>query len=153
MRIPGLNDWRVSIDAAGIVALADLSTVAKRTALTGTSSWLDVLVIAPGFHRQQAAVELNQGEYPACAAMTTGYVFRVENEAMVLYLQKVGKTGHLTTVELSNMDVGTSRWRKVFSTLNDFHAAPAAGSLVYITAVLLTVACLVIFALYEDWWV
>ncbi|GJC97444.1 hypothetical protein ColKHC_06270 [Colletotrichum higginsianum] len=48
--IPGL-----SLSAAGLVALADLHTVANRTALKGTSSWLDALVLAPGLHYQQAA--------------------------------------------------------------------------------------------------
>ncbi|TQN64501.1 hypothetical protein CSHISOI_10923 [Colletotrichum shisoi] len=48
--IPGL-----SLSAAGLVALADLRTVANRTALKGTSSWLDALVLAPGLHYQQAA--------------------------------------------------------------------------------------------------
>ncbi|KAK1656252.1 hypothetical protein BDP81DRAFT_487688 [Colletotrichum phormii] len=48
--IPGL-----SLSAAGLVALADLQTIANRTALTGTSSWFDALVLAPGLHYQQAA--------------------------------------------------------------------------------------------------
>lgn len=80
----------MSLDAAGIVALADIKTIALRTALTGTSAYLDTFVLCPGIHRQQSAPELNGGEYPACGAMTSGYVFRVENPATVLYLQKVG---------------------------------------------------------------
>ncbi|KZL75836.1 hypothetical protein CT0861_00994 [Colletotrichum tofieldiae] len=48
--IPGL-----SLSTAGLVALADLQAIANRTALTGTSSWLDALVLAPGLHYQQAA--------------------------------------------------------------------------------------------------
>ena len=78
----------VSLDAAGLVALADLTTIGIRMALTGTSALLDVFVLCPGIHRQQAAPELHGGEYPACGAMTTGYVFRVENPATVLYLQR-----------------------------------------------------------------
>ncbi|KAJ0336075.1 hypothetical protein COL922a_008405 [Colletotrichum nupharicola] len=45
----------LSLSAAGLVALADLQTIAHRTALTGTSSWWDSLVLAPGIHYQQAA--------------------------------------------------------------------------------------------------
>lgn len=45
----------LSLSAAGLVALADLETIAQRTALTGTSSWFDGLVLAPGLHYQQAA--------------------------------------------------------------------------------------------------
>jgi hypothetical protein len=90
----------VSLDAAGIVALADTKTIALRTALTGTSAFLDKFVLCPGIHRQQSAPELNRGEYPACGAMALGYVFRVENLATVLYLQKVGLTGQLTTLSV-----------------------------------------------------
>jgi hypothetical protein len=45
---------------------------------------------------------LNHGEYPATAALTTGYVFRVENHATVYFLQKVGKTGCLATLLVEN---------------------------------------------------
>ncbi|PBK68180.1 hypothetical protein ARMSODRAFT_1040429 [Armillaria solidipes] len=88
---------RVTLEAAGLVALADLSTVAMRTALTGTASYLDALVLAPGLHQQQSADEVNHGEIPTTGAMTTGYVFRVENPATVRYLQTIGRTGHLVT--------------------------------------------------------
>src|SRR3954463_11983732 len=74
---------KFSLDAAGLVALADITTAQERTALTGTSSLLDLLVLVPGIHLQQNATELNRGEYPACAALTTGYVFRIENPATV----------------------------------------------------------------------
>ena len=44
---------------------------------------------------------LNNSEFPACAAMTTGYVFRVENEATVHFLQTIGTTGALTHLKVS----------------------------------------------------
>lgn len=53
----------VSLSAGGLLALADLSTIAQRTAITGGSSWMDMLVLAPGLHYQQAADELAKG-YP-----------------------------------------------------------------------------------------
>lgn len=85
----------------GLIALADLDMVARRTAFGGTSAWLDTLVLCPGLHRRYEAANLNNGEYPACAAMTTGYVFRVENPATVFYLQSVGETGRLTNISVS----------------------------------------------------
>ena len=85
----------------GLIALADLDMVARRTAFGGTSAWLDTLVLCPGLHRRHEAANLNNGEYPACAAMTTGYVFRVENPATVFYLQSVGETGKLTNISVS----------------------------------------------------
>lgn len=91
----------ISLDAAGLVALADLKTIVYRTALTGSASYLDTLVLAPGIHLQQSASDVNGGEYPTTAAMTTGYVFRVENQATVSWLQRIGRSGHLATVYVS----------------------------------------------------
>ena len=89
------------LDLVGLIALADISAVARITALSGTRLLTDTLVLCPGFHRQQDASDLSRGEYPICAAMTTGYVFRVENEAMVFYMQSVGKSGQLTRLTVS----------------------------------------------------
>jgi hypothetical protein len=104
--------WNSLIHAcrgAGLLLLADVNPLSLRTALRGTSSLWEALILCPGLHRQQKAAELSQGEYPACAAMTTGYVFRVENEATVLQLQRVGKPGHLTTLNVSSVDDQPSR--------------------------------------------
>jgi hypothetical protein len=64
----------VSLDSLGLIVLADVQPIAVRTALTGSSTFLDALVLCPGLHKQQSAVELNGGELPAVAAMTTGKV-------------------------------------------------------------------------------
>ncbi|EXF79640.1 hypothetical protein CFIO01_13746, partial [Colletotrichum fioriniae PJ7] len=68
--IPGL-----SLSAAGLVALADLQTIANRTALTGTSSWFDALVLAPGLHYQQAADSIagTSGAVTAQTSSAFGY--------------------------------------------------------------------------------
>ncbi|PBK81812.1 hypothetical protein ARMGADRAFT_1090868 [Armillaria gallica] len=73
----------ITLESAGLIALADLSTVAVRTALTGTS---DALVLAPGMHQQQSAVNINDGEVPLAGSIITEYVFRVENPAIVNYI-------------------------------------------------------------------
>ena len=103
---PATNAWHhAPLRLVGLLALADLNTFAERTALNGTSQWLDVLILCPGLHRQKKATQLSDGEFPACAAMTTGYVFRVENPATVFYLQSVGETGKLTNISVSKADV------------------------------------------------
>ncbi|RMZ69755.1 Alcohol dehydrogenase zinc-binding domain [Pyrenophora seminiperda CCB06] len=84
----------------GLFTLTPLTSIAQRTAQSGTSP-LDPLVLAPGLHLQLTANDLNKGEYPACAALTTGYVFRVENPATVYFLQRVGRTGYLTDLKVS----------------------------------------------------
>ncbi|KAJ9665759.1 hypothetical protein H2201_004067 [Coniosporium apollinis] len=143
---------QVSLDAAGLVALADLVTTAYRTALTGTSALLDAFVLCPGLHRQQTAPQLNGGEYPAVAAMTSGYVFRVENPATVVYLQKVGLTGQLTTLSVTNIKYKHQRWARVLSMLYSFENSTAISSMAYIGAVFATFIVLTLMILSEDWW-
>ena len=84
----------------GLFTLTPLTTIAQRTAQRGPSP-LDPLVLAPGLHLQHTASDLHKGEYPACAALTSGYVFRVENPATVYFLQRIGRTGCLTDLKVS----------------------------------------------------
>ncbi len=108
--------------------------------------------MCPGIHRQQSAPELNGGEYPACGAMTSGYVFRVENPATVLYLQKVGFTGQLTTLSVARTDRLETQSFKSLSMLFTFQNASVVSSFAYLLAVCLTVVALVLLALSKNWW-
>ncbi|KAL6228852.1 hypothetical protein BDW75DRAFT_226129 [Aspergillus navahoensis] len=137
----------VRLSSAGLLALADLRSIAKWTAVTGSSSFLDVLFIAPGIHKQQSAGELNRSEYPPTGAMTTGYVFRVENEATVRFLQTVGKTGHLTNLVVETLPANAERG------MSALIETPGIISLVlYSLGVTATVASIVTIVLLEDWW-
>ena len=60
----------------------------------------DALHLALGCQAPLNPSLLNNGEFPACAAMITGYVFRVENEATVHFLQSIGTTGALTHLKV-----------------------------------------------------
>lgn len=137
----------VSLDAAGLVALADLKSIVYRTALTGSASFLDVFFLAPGMHCQRDASEVSGGEHPAAGAMTTGYVFRIENQATVSYMQSVGKTGHLTTIHVSS-PVSRTFGLLFFSLLrSDFFAG-----ILYLTGIALTVVTIVLLSVIHDWW-
>ncbi|MCJ1388586.1 hypothetical protein MMC18_001433 [Xylographa bjoerkii] len=141
----------LSLDAAGLVALADLETIEERTALTGTSTYLDVFVLCPGIHRQQHATGLNGSELPAVAALTSGYVFRVENPATVLFLQKIGKTGHLVNAEVSHVSGNISAWtdfQSAWWTPNSSFVSAAS----YLATIALTVMAIVFVILIGDWW-
>ncbi|KAL6719521.1 hypothetical protein ACLMJK_003762 [Lecanora helva] len=147
-------DWtrplpNTSLDAAGLIALADLDTIARRTALTGTAVYLDALVLCPGIHRQQTASQLNGGELPPTAALTTGYIFRVENQATVAYLQSKAKTGHLTTLSADSEAKSGLRtlWKALFG--------PGDSLLVFLmlmTIRLLTILSITFFVIIKDWW-
>jgi len=122
----------IRLDASGLIALADLRTIARRTALTGSSSYLDIFFLAPGIHCQQDASEINRGEYPVAGAMTTGYVFRIENQATVAYLQSVGETGHLTSVGLVFYSSGlvlTANVAALLCAIHDWWALGVIGML------------------------
>uniref|UniRef100_A0A093UXR2 Uncharacterized protein n=1 Tax=Talaromyces marneffei PM1 TaxID=1077442 RepID=A0A093UXR2_TALMA len=134
----------VTLDAAGLVAIAEITAVAQRTILTGTSIYSDSLILCPGLHRQQSAPDLNGGEYPAVAAMTSGYVFRVENPATASFLQRHGLTGHLVTLEvLPNTD-----GRKAFS----WKAKDLAPHIFYWLSAILSPVVLVFFLYIREWW-
>jgi hypothetical protein len=141
----------LSLDAAGLVALADLQTVKERTALTGTSTYLDMFILCPGIHRQQHATDLNSAELPACAALTTGYVFRVENPATVVFLQKIGKAGHLVNLVVSENTSTQSVWARIQAAWWTSNSSQVS-SLSYVTAVSLTLVAFIIAILTEDGW-
>lgn len=133
--------------AAGLVALADLPTAAIRTALTGKAALLDALVICPGFHRQHLATELNKAEYPAVAALTTGYVFRVENPATVYFLQRISKTGALTNLKVSQPKNLESFGARTLAKVWSFQNTTPLSTLTYLalpTLTTLTLSILII---------
>ena len=142
-----MSFWRsrlskFTVEAGGIVALADLGTIAERTALMGTASWLDALVIAPGIHLHQKSADLANagGELPPTAALTTGYVFRVENQAMVGWLQSVGKPGQLV---------------EVFVEPEERYAIFASGryaAVSYLLAPIATIAAIILAGIFREWW-
>ncbi|KAK0222390.1 hypothetical protein IW262DRAFT_978020 [Armillaria fumosa] len=132
----------VSLQAAGLIALADLPPVTVRTALSGTASYSDALVLAPSMHQQQTVSEINRGEFPITGAMTTGYIFRIENPATVYYLQSIGVTGHLVTARVSPP---TQK-----SLLSSFNLD--STTLLYSVCQVLTLVVAVSLARIRDWW-
>ena len=132
----------IKLQASGLVALADIKTIANRTAYTGAASFLDVLFLAPGIHCQQASSEINRGEYPTTGALTSGYVFRVENQATVGFLQRVGKTGHLVCVTVSPPSTFQ----------HTILATGAIPSLLYLCGIVLTIVTTALLGIIHDWW-
>ncbi|KAK4219033.1 hypothetical protein QBC37DRAFT_436943 [Rhypophila decipiens] len=122
--LPNWPDWPntpipgVSLSAGGLLALADLSTIAQRTAITGGSSWLDSLLLAPGLHYQQAVEELGSRG----STSTTGGVgssndeddhveecdhtgtpirrFRIRNTATKMYIRRIARPAETVTLDV-----------------------------------------------------
>ncbi|EJD33851.1 hypothetical protein AURDEDRAFT_117804 [Auricularia subglabra TFB-10046 SS5] len=131
----------VSLDAAGLVALADLSTISERTALMGNAWLTDALFLAPGLHMQQDASNVNGGDLPMTGAMTSGFVFRIENQATVYYLQRIGRPGHLVDARVHRVSRG-----------NRIPGHPPLSLWLYGAGIALTVVCIVSLAVIGDYW-
>ncbi|KAI1212938.1 uncharacterized protein F4807DRAFT_412151 [Annulohypoxylon truncatum] len=104
---------------------------------------------------QQDSTSLNGGEYPACGALTTGFVFRIENPATVYYLQKMGRTGCLTTLAVSkaNESDGSGPWyARAISLLFSSSNTPLIPALAYGAAVLWSIAVILLMGFSHDWW-
>ena len=142
-----LRFGNVRLEAAGLLALADLRSIARWTTITGSASIIDMLFIAPGIHQQQKAPELNGAEYPPTGALTTGYVFRVENEATVRNLQAIGRPGHLVNVTVDPEPSTLSL--KCMALIK----SPGITSLaLYLLGPLMTIISIVLVCLIGDWW-
>lgn len=137
----------IQLDAAGLVALADLDTIARRTALIGSASFLDVLYLAPGIHCQQDANEINRGERPQTVNMCNNYVFHLENPATVSYLQRIGKPGHLTTVKVSE-------WTPYGFTglFGQLWRSELLATLLFLVGLAVNAIVIVLLGLIHDWW-
>ncbi|OCK77518.1 hypothetical protein K432DRAFT_418582 [Lepidopterella palustris CBS 459.81] len=122
----------VSLDAAGLVVFANLSTIGQRTALTGSSTLLDALFLCPGIHRQQNATNMNGSEYPAAAAMTSGYVFLAEGQAT------------LTTVSIAPVQESKYLFCRFLSKFLAVGNATWISCIAYLATVLMTLAVLVL---------
>ncbi|KAI1803876.1 hypothetical protein F4811DRAFT_553395 [Daldinia bambusicola] len=99
--IPGFE-----VSASGLLALADLGTIAKRTQIVGGSSWLDALLLAPGLHYQQAADALaGSTESYSAVELYEGRTstHNITNTATQSYLERVGMVGQRVTVDVGMM--------------------------------------------------
>jgi hypothetical protein len=136
----------LNLSLAPLIALAEFPHIPLRTIQTGTSSLRDAFILCPGLHKQSTAASLNKGEYPATAAMTTGYVFRTENQAMVHYMQRVGVTGSLVTLSVKE---GNGMGAKGMS---DLVFGPGGMDSASLVAVGLTLDVLAGCWIVGDWW-
>lgn len=148
-----LNDWHVSLDLAGLIALADLSSILKRCALSGTSSIFDALVIAPGLHLQHKAGDfgINQGELPEAASLSSGHVFHIHNPATVMFFQDMSETGHLTEFHVRPLEAPRADWQESLVPIFDYREESLTAMCLYILAVMLTLLVIMTTAIYEDW--
>ncbi|KAH7013680.1 hypothetical protein EDB80DRAFT_379305 [Ilyonectria destructans] len=181
-----ISSWKttpipnLTLSASGLLALADLRTIAHRTAITGGSSWLDSLVLAPGLHYQQACEYLDREApigliaLPAASAVpgvagASERRYGIKNVVTVNYLLSLCREDKKRIVTL---DVGsvegwevTKRLRRVLrrrrkiadeedEESHDFSPPDMdwLSHFMYLTTPILTVASTTFMVLFEDWW-
>ncbi|KAI0012079.1 hypothetical protein F4779DRAFT_126052 [Xylariaceae sp. FL0662B] len=155
--IPGFQ-----LSSSGLIALADLGTIAQRTRLVGGSSWLDALLLAPGLHYQQAADALDGKLDYSAVELYEGKTstYNITNTATLRYLKHVGEAGPKVIV-----DVGRTPDRNYFSrgggkrqsqrgTIWQDQGADLGwySHVLYLASPVLTVAAFVFMILLREWW-
>lgn len=129
MTPPFIPSWTTTpiphftLSASGLIVLADLSTIAQRTALRGGSSWLDALLLVPGLHYQQAADELSRGEgAPVLTAVEIDssssesanndkpIAHRIVNQAVVNYVLRTAQEGRTVVLDVGEVPVRSRSW-------------------------------------------
>ncbi|KAF4967780.1 hypothetical protein FSARC_4713 [Fusarium sarcochroum] len=168
--IPGLT-----LSASGLLVLADLRTISRRTALTGGASWVDALVLAPGLHYQQACDDLEREAPVGLIAMSTQALgemqYAVKNTMTANYLRSLAKDG---IEEIVTLDVGLDTpWdvvkilgkivkrRKVTDEEDDDEDHDDWASLsdvdwfshlLYLGSPIITFSSITFMVIFQDWW-
>ncbi|KAL5348861.1 hypothetical protein ACLOAV_006284 [Pseudogymnoascus australis] len=148
----------IALSASGLLALADLSTIANRTAITGTSTWLDMLVLAPGLHNQQRADTLSDLPNPLTQPLLTTPAHRpmtLTNAATIRYLVRLGSGDHPVTLRVGSPRTQSLRTTVSTASLRRVRESPRpslVAPLLYFIALSLTVGAMAIMVLTRDWW-
>ncbi|RYP13597.1 hypothetical protein DL767_010669 [Monosporascus sp. MG133] len=154
--------------AGGLLALADLGTIAERTAIVGGSSWLDSLILAPGLHYQQAADALAgrlMASYDAVEIYEGKTLLRcsVTNPATIRYLQRLASSGQRVVVDVGAVPHrshffsyrgrrrGVGQRATIWADDRDLDLG-LLSHVLYLAAPVLTVVAFVFMILLQEWW-
>ncbi|KAK4155347.1 hypothetical protein C8A00DRAFT_42065 [Chaetomidium leptoderma] len=168
--IPGWNPKpfpTLALSAGGVLALADLHTIAQRTAITGGASWMDSLLLAPGIHYQQAADVLFRKDGASAIVDVvdemggSAVALKINNAATASYIQKVAKPGETVTLDVGRVVAARGRY-KLHRSDSGNHATAwreSGGSslgwvshVLYLSGPVLTLTAIVFVVLFKDWW-
>ncbi|KAK4145059.1 uncharacterized protein C8A04DRAFT_27309 [Dichotomopilus funicola] len=158
----------LALSASGVLALADLQTIAQRTALSGGASWIDTFLLAPGIHYQQAADELyRKGQAGPIIDVVdelapSSVVFKLHNAATANYIQKVAKPGETVTLDVGRAIAGSHRYKLHRSDSGKHATAWKEGGgdtdlgwishALYLMGPLLTITAIGFIVVFKDWW-
>ncbi|EXK49485.1 hypothetical protein FOXG_01200 [Fusarium oxysporum f. sp. lycopersici 4287] len=165
----------ITLSASGLLVLADLRTISRRTALTGGASWIDSLVLAPGLHYQQACDDLEREAPIGLIALSTQTLdqmqYAVKNTMTASYLKSLVKDGAENIITL---DVGLDTPWDVVKIVGKVIRKPRISDeedddedhedwaslsdvdwlshLLYLASPLITSTSIALMVIFEDWW-
>ncbi|KAK3298585.1 uncharacterized protein B0H64DRAFT_78777 [Chaetomium fimeti] len=158
----------LTLSVSGVLALADLHGIAERTVITGGASWIDILLLAPGIHYQQAADDLFRRGGGAASVVDvvdefegSAVTFKLNNAATATYIQSVAKPGETVTLDVGRAIEGRGRYKLHRSESGDEATAwkegkpPGRGMVshaLYLAGPILTLAAIVFIVIFKDWW-
>ncbi|GKU19945.1 hypothetical protein FLAG1_05340 [Fusarium langsethiae] len=166
----------ITLSASGLLVLADLRTISRRTALTGGASWVDAFVLAPGLHYQQACDDLQREAPVGLMALSTQALgemqYAVKNTMTANYLKSLCKDGEEDSITL-NVGIDTP-WdvikfvgrvlekKKVADEEEDDDAdhedwaslsdVDWLSHLLYLGSPIITLSSISFMVILEDWW-
>jgi hypothetical protein len=125
--------------------------------LTGTSTWVDVFVLAPGLHYQQAAESLGQthpnAPLPEVTNLHTGTISRVTNTATIHYLRRIDRSDRTVIIDVG---IAYSRTRIHGQRGRIFQSESLPGSKIstflYSLGPVLTLTAIILLIVIKDWW-
>ncbi|KAK0492387.1 hypothetical protein EDD18DRAFT_1358052 [Armillaria luteobubalina] len=123
---------------------------ATRVARMGTASLLNIFMLTPGLHQQQAIGDITYSEFPVTGDLTTGYVFHVENPATVGYLEGIGCSGHLITTKVSPHPFHNTQLSYLNRHLQSLFVLGVPAALLYLLCLTLTIAAAVFLGIIWD---
>lgn len=145
-------DANISLGAADLVALADLTRIAETDSADRHISAMGLLRALPRAPPPTRGPGAQWRRVSCLCSDDLGLCLPSRKSSTVSFLQKVGVTGQLTTLAVDRIPTESRLWRKV-SRL--FYAAPNATfleSVAYFTAVCMIFAALLLLALSPGLW-
>jgi hypothetical protein len=128
--------------------------------LTGTSTWLDILLLAPGIPYQQKADTLDNPNVgrpqPDVTNLNNGSVSKVTNTATIHYLQRIGDKNKPVVLDVGGSYAGTSRPVGLGPRGRIFQPKVPAmfklSTILYLAGPMLTIVSIILMILTQDWW-
>ncbi|KAK0492386.1 hypothetical protein EDD18DRAFT_1079807 [Armillaria luteobubalina] len=141
-------------NAAGLLALAELSPITTRTSQVGKASYLDILVLLPGMQCQQSACDQS-----ACTMNCIQFQGESTKDAspfvypnMKSYLESIACPGSIVMAHVSTHPSHNPQLPYLNCHIQSLFVMGVCATLLYLLCLTLTVSAAVFLGHIQDWW-